>query len=189
MHPWSSGLIVTARSREIKPTLLLDAAAREGLLLGFACRTAIIATASLSRSGEVVKVTPSSSEESLISAKWAAGFGAGFPGAPGLDPGNLHSGSPAQCPMTPHLKHLLFDFSSVSFRLLWSIVRLDFTIFPFPFPLGFPKDFPLPPAFPIAVKAASCSWMASPACRSSSAPSSSSKLFNATASYSSTSSK
>ena len=43
MHPWSSGLIATSRSREIKPTLLLDAAAREGRLLGFGCRTAIIA--------------------------------------------------------------------------------------------------------------------------------------------------
>ena len=73
------------------------------LRCGTDARTAMLAVAIFGY--ETSTYTPSSDDESLKSAKWAAGFGAllGFPCT--LFPGNLHWGSPAQWPMPPHRRH------------------------------------------------------------------------------------
>ena len=100
-----------------------------------------------------------------------------------LDPGNLRAGSPAQWPIAPQRMHFDRFFKSASFARRCSIVRWERTNLPLP---GLPlwPNLPLPLALPKAAWAASCSWIASPAC-SSSTSSTSNKQFNAIASYSS----
>ena len=84
---------------------------------------------------ETSTYTPSSDDESLKSAKWAAGFGAllGFPCT--LFLGNLHWGSPAQWPIPRHRRH--WDSRS---RLCWRVSWLR-TSLPFWLPL---KPLPFP---------------------------------------------
>ena len=74
--------------------------------------------------------------------------------------GNRQTGSPAQCPVPPHRRHLLLDLISANLARLYSRVKLLLTSFPFNFP--FPLFFPSPLAFPKAATAASSSWRASP---------------------------
>ena len=102
--------------------------------------------------------------------------------------GNRKAGSPAQCPVPPHRRHLLLDLISANSARLCSRVKLLLASFPLDFP--FPLFFPFPLAFPKAAKAASSSWKASPREVQSTGSSSarSPRALRAVASHSSTSS-
>ena len=111
----------------------------------------IMATGVLLCPGVRITQSPSSDEESDIQASVAA-LGWDVCGRFG----NLHAGSPALCPVAPHLIHLLRALISLSLALRCSSVKLLLTNFPFPFPfpLPFALDLPFPLAFPKAFKAA-----------------------------------